>query len=144
MNENFCTNRKARHEFGIVETLEAGIVLFGTEVKSVRNRKVSLEDAFATVKDGEVWLHNCHIEEYSFRSVSSHEPKRCRKLLLNKQEIRNFATKAEQKGFTLIPLRVYSANGKIKVELAVAQGRKLHDKRNAIRDRDLRRDLKEG
>jgi SsrA-binding protein len=140
--EIVCQNRKARYEYEVVETLEAGIVLKGTEIKSVKQHHVSLDGAFAIVNDGNVTLVNCNIEPYSHGNVNNHEPKRQRRLLLNKTEIKKFAEKAKVKGFTLIPLSMYISNGKAKVELAICRGKQLHDKRASIKERDIDREMR--
>jgi SsrA-binding protein len=142
MSNIICQNRKARFEYEIIETLEAGIVLTGTEIKSVCLRHVSLDGAFAVVNDGQVTLVNCNIEPYKQGNSFNHEPKRQRCLLLHKNEIRGFAEKAKIKGFTLVPLSIYLKSGKAKVELAICRGRQIHDKRQAIKDRDIKRDMK--
>lgn len=134
-------NRKARHDYFIDETYEAGIALVGTEVKSLRLGKVSLRDSYAVVQNGEVFLHNMHISPYEKGNRFNHDPKRSRKLLLHKQEIKRLLGKTQQRGYTLIPLRVYFKRGKAKVELALARGKKLHDKREEIARRDAQREL---
>jgi len=132
-------NRRARHEYEILEELECGIVLTGSEVKSIRNNKVSIEEAYARVKDGEVWLFNADIAVYPQANVMNHEPRRPRKLLLKNREIRKFAETGSQTGLTLIPLSLYFTRGIVKVKLAVAKGRKTHDKREKLkRDTDRR------
>ena len=128
-----CTNRKARREYDILDEIECGIVLRGSEVKSIRTSSMSIDEAFARVVDGEVWLLNSDIPEYPQATVFNHDPKRDRKLLLHKREVRKFAEGAGQKGLTLIPLSVYFTRGIVKVKLAVARGRKLHDKRDKLR-----------
>lgn len=138
-----CRNRRARHEYDILEELECGIALTGSEVKSIRNNKISIEEAFARMCDGEVWLMNADIAEYPQATVMNHEPKRPRKLLLHKREIRKFAESAHQQGLTLIPLAVYFTRGKVKVKLALAKGRKLHDKRDKLRRDTDRREMRQ-
>jgi len=138
-NKNIAQNRKARHDFQIEQTIEAGVVLLGTEVKSCRQGKVSLVDSYATIKDGEVWLYNANINVYEHGNINNHEPTRKRKLLLNKSEIRKLIQKIKNKGFTLVPLRMYFMNGKVKVELALAKGKKSYDKRQDIAKRDFER-----
>ncbi len=128
-----ATNRKARHEFEVLETFEAGIVLKGPEVKSLREGKVGLQDAYARVEGGEVWLHSLHISPYEQANRFNEDPLRVRKLLLNRHEIRRLTGKVEEKGLTLIPLEIYFRNGKAKLTLALAKGRKLHDKREKLR-----------
>ena len=127
--KNITVNRKARHEYSIIQTFETGIVLVGTEVKSLRQGKANLVDSHAKLKDSEVWLVNLHISEYSQGNINNHEPKRDRKLLLNKSEIRKLIGKTKEKGLTLIPLRLYFKKGKVKLELALAKGKKVYDKR---------------
>lgn len=141
-NQTICQNKKARFEYEILEVLEAGIVLKGTEIKSIRQFGVSLDGAFAVVMDGQVTLVGCHIDPYKQGNINNHEPKRQRKLLLNKAEINKFAEKAKVKGFTLIPLSIYLKEGKAKVELAICRGKQLHDKRQSLKDRDAKRELR--
>lgn len=138
-----CRNRKARHEYDILEELECGIELLGSEVKSVRNGKMSIDEAFGRIKNGELWLINADIAEYPQATVLNHEPKRPRKLLLRKRELRKFAESAEQKGFTLIPLAVYFSRGWVKVKMAVAKGRKLHDKREKLKRKADKREMRQ-
>ena len=134
-----ATNRRARHEFFIEETYEAGLVLTGTEVKSLREGRANLSDAFARVDGGEVWLHHLHINPYAQGNIHNHDPLRTRKLLLHRREILRLQSRVEQKGYTLVPLRLYFRKGVAKVELAVARGRHLYDKRERIAERDARR-----
>lgn len=134
-------NRKARHEYYVEETYEAGLVLRGTEVKSLRGGKANLQDAYAEVKGGEVWAVNFHISPYEQGNRFNHEPKREKKLLLNKREINRLWGLTQQKGYTLVPLKVYFKNGKAKMLLAVARGKKLHDKREDIAARDAKREM---
>src|SRR5262245_3437549 len=124
-----CRNKRAAHEYHIVDALECGIVLTGTEVKSLRDGAGNLEDAYAKIENGEVWLLGSDIPEYAMGNRLNHKPKRPRKLLLHRREFAKFAAKATQRGFTLVPLRMYFKNGRAKVELAVAHGKKVHDKR---------------
>jgi len=138
-NKNIAQNRKARHDFQIVQTIEAGIVLVGTEVKSCRAGKVSLVDSYAAIQANEVWLHNANINVYKHGNINNHEPTRKRKLLLNKSEIRKLIQKIKNKGLTLVPLKMYFSNGKVKVELALAKGKKSYDKRQDIAKRDFER-----
>jgi SsrA-binding protein len=135
------SNRKARHEYFILETLEAGIVLCGTEVKSIRMGNANLQDSFAVLRNGEVWVEGMHISPYEQGTTNSHIPKRKRKLLLQKKEIRKLAVKGNEKGLTLIPLSVYFKGPYAKVELGVARGKKTYDKRQAIAERDAKRNL---
>jgi SsrA-binding protein len=132
-------NRKARHDYLIEETLEAGVALLGTEVKSCRAGRVNLTDAYAVVKDGEAWLLQCHISPYSHGNRANHDPTRPRKLLLHKDEIDHLHAKVAQEGRTLVPLRMYFRHGLVKVEIAVARGKKLYDKRADKAKRDAQR-----
>ncbi len=135
-------NRRARFEYEVLETLEAGIQLSGTEVKSIRAGKVNLQDAFTLIRDGEAWLLNMHIAPHSTASrVFNHDPTRRRKLLLHRKEINRLMGLTEQKGLTVIPLKLVLNKGWIKVHLAVARGKKLHDKREAIKERQVKRDI---
>ena len=138
--KNITVNRKARHEYSILQTFEAGIVLQGTEVKSLRQGKANLVDSYASLKNGEVWLIGAHISEYTQGNINNHLPVRDRKLLLKKSEIRRLIGKVKEKGLTLIPLRLYFKDGKVKVELALAKGKKVYDKRESIAKRDLQRE----
>ena len=138
--KNITVNRKARHEYYIIQTYEAGIVLVGTEVKALRQGKANLVDSYAALNDGEVWLYGAHISVYEQGNINNHEPTRTRKLLLNKSEIKKLIGKVKEKGLTLIPLRLYFRNGKVKVELALAKGKKVYDKRESIAKRDMKRD----
>jgi SsrA-binding protein len=133
-------NRRARHEYDIEETLEAGLVLTGTEIKSVRAGHVQIQDAYARVEDTEVWLHNLHIAPYEQAGRFNTDPDRPRKLLLHRREIDRLFTKAQEKGLALIPLSIYLRRGFAKVDVAIAKGRKLYDKRQAIAERDAKRD----
>ncbi len=137
-----CRNKRAFHEYEVHERLECGLVLTGTEVKSLREGSSSLEDAYAKIEDGEVWLIGSDIPEYTMGNRFNHKPKRPRKLLLHRREIAKFAGKASQRGFTLVPLRLYFKQGKAKVELAVAAGKKLHDKREAQKKADAQREIR--
>lgn len=134
-------NRKARHNFILEDVMETGIVLTGTEVKSLRNGQVNLKDAYAQIKNGEVFLHQMHISPYTHAYYGNHEPLRKRKLLLHKAEIRKLIGKIKEKGYSLIPVKLYFKEGKVKVALALARGKKLHDKRQAIKEREAKRDL---
>jgi SsrA-binding protein len=135
------SNRKARHDYSILDTYEAGMVLMGTEVKSLRLGRASLTDAFATVDDGEVFLRNMYIPEYTMGSWTNHEPRRTRKLLLHRGEIERLIGKTREGGLTLVPLRVYFSSGKVKVEIALAQGKKSYDKRQDLAKRDAQREI---
>ena len=141
--EPILTNSKARHEYNIEETYETGIVLTGTEVKSLRAGKGQIRDAFARVENGEVWLYNVHIAEYSHGNTANHEPKAPRKLLLHKREIDKLFGVAAVKGKALIPLSFYWKNGKVKVQLAVGQGKDAADKRETLKKRDSDRELRQ-
>ncbi len=133
------TNRRARHDYWIEESLEAGIALTGTEVKSLRQGHANLSDAFARVESGEVWLHQFHISPYPQGNIQNPDPLRSRKLLLHRREILRLHSRAVQKGYTLIPLRVYFRNGVAKVEIAIARGRRQYDKRERIAEREAER-----
>lgn len=133
-------NRRARHEYTIEDTIEAGIALIGTEVKSLRLGRASLSDSYAEIVGGEVMLLNAHIDQYEPASQFNHDPLRPRRLLLHKREIRKLAGKVAERGYTLVPLSLYFKDGKVKVDLALAKGRKIYDKREAVRERELRRD----
>ncbi|MEY4493398.1 MAG: hypothetical protein RL355_747 [Actinomycetota bacterium] len=133
-------NRKARHDYSIEDTYEAGIVLVGTEVKSLRAGRASLVDGFAMVDHGEIWLHAINIPMYDEGSWTNHNPTRTRKLLLNKTEINKIINKMKESGLTIIPLSLYFSDGKAKVEIAIARGRKHHDKRQAIAEKDAKRE----
>jgi SsrA-binding protein len=134
-------NRKARHDYFIEDVVEAGIALIGTEVKSLRQGRAGLSDAYGEVTGGEVFLKNAHIAQYEPASRFNHDPLRPRRLLLHKREIRKLASKVAERGYTLVPLSLYFRDGKAKVELALAKGRKAYNKREAIRERDIRRDI---
>jgi SsrA-binding protein len=137
-----CRNKRAFHEYAIFETLECGLVLTGTEVKSLRESSTSLEDAYAKIENGEVWMIGSDIPEYSMGNRLNHKPKRPRKLLLHKREIAKFAGKASEQGYTLVPLRLYFKQGRAKVELAVARGKKLHDKRETQKTAEAQREIR--
>ncbi|MBM4003429.1 MAG: SsrA-binding protein SmpB [Planctomycetes bacterium] len=137
-----CENRRARFEYELLDTLECGIVLLGSEVKSLRNGKMSLEEAYGRIRDDEMWLIGCEIPEYRQATIWNHEPKRPRKLLLHRRELRKFGARAQEKGLTLVPLKVYfSPRGVVKVLMALCRGRKLHDKREVLKKRDTQRDI---
>ncbi|HWD00932.1 MAG TPA: SsrA-binding protein SmpB [Amycolatopsis sp.] len=136
-----ASNRKARHDYSILDTYEAGLVLQGTEVKSLRAGKASLADAFATVDDGEVWLRNVHIPEYTQGTWTNHTPRRTRKLLLHRGEIEKLIGKTKESGLSLVPLSMYFKDGKVKVEIALAKGKKAYDKRQTLAKRDADRDI---
>ena len=143
-NPVFAENRKARHDYTVLETIECGIVLSGTEVKSVRHGEVSLAGAYGAVLKGELWLLGADIAAYKFGNRFNHEPKSQRKLLVHAKEIRELQLKTEARGLTLVPLKVYLKHGRIKVDLGVCRGKQLHDKRDALKRKDLRRDLERG
>lgn len=136
-----CQNKQARRNFFIDDTYEAGMVLVGTEVKALREGRANLTDSFAAVKDDEVYLHDMHISPYSHGNRYNHEPRRRRKLLLHRREIRRIYGKTRERGFTLIPLKVYFKNGKAKVEIGIGKGKKLYDKRDDLKRRDDKRDM---
>jgi len=136
-----ASNRKARHDYTILDTWEAGIVLTGTEVKSLRAGRASLVDGYAVIKDGEVWLEGVHVAEYAEGTWTNHAPRRIRKLLLNRSEINRLIGKIKEGGLTLIPLEMYFSDGKAKVELALARGKKEYDKRQTLAKRDADREM---
>jgi len=140
-DRTIATNRRARHEYHILETVEAGLVLRGTEVKSLRAGGVSFKDSYATIRSGEGWLLGCHINPYSHGTDANHEPERDRKLLLHRRELGRLTGKIAERGLTLIPLRMYFKRGRVKVELGLGRGKKLHDKRATIRERDTQREM---
>ena len=143
--KDICRNRRASHEYDILDRLECGVVLCGTEVKSLRDGHANIEEAYAKIEDNELWLIGSEVPEYEKGNRLNHKPKRPRKLLLHRREISKFAGKASQRGFTLVPLRLYFRGGRAKVEIAVAKGKQLHDKRQASRkadaDREIRRSM---
>jgi SsrA-binding protein len=136
-----ATNRKARHDYHILEVYQAGIALLGTEVKSLRAGHVSLVDSYADIQEGELYLLNCHINPYTHGTAWNHNPMRRKKLLLHRREIDKLAGKIQQRGFTLIPLSVYFERGRAKVDIALAKGKKLYDKREDMKRRDQERDI---
>jgi SsrA-binding protein len=136
-----ASNRRARHDYEIMDTYEAGIVLTGTEVKSLRAGRASLTDAFASVEDGEVWLRGMHIPEYTQGSWTNHEPRRTRKLLLHRKEILRLIGKTRESGLALVPLSMYFSEGKVKVEIALGRGRRSYDKRAELAKRDANREV---
>ena len=143
-NPVFAENRKARHDYTVLETIECGIVLTGTEVKSVRHGEVSLSGSYGAVLKGELWLVGADIAAYRFGNRFNHEPKSMRKLLVHAKELRDLQLKTEAKGLTLILLKVFLKNGRIKVDLGVCRGKQLHDKRDALKKKAMRRDLERG
>jgi SsrA-binding protein len=140
-DRTIATNRRARHEYHILETVEAGLVLRGTEVKSLRAGEVTFKDSYATIRNGEGWLLGCHINPYSHGTDANHDPERDRKLLLHRKELGRLSGKIAERGLTLIPLRMYFKGGRAKIELGLGRGKKLHDKRATLRDRDQRREM---
>lgn len=141
MQKTIINNRKARHDYEILNTYEAGIALLGTEVKSLREGKGNLTDAYARFRNGELWLIGMHINPYAQSTVQNHEPLRDRKLLLHRMELKKLRRQTEEKGITLIPLRVYFKDHLVKIELATARGKKKYDKRAAIAEREMKRDM---
>ena len=140
-DETISINRRARHDYAIEDTLEAGLVLTGTEIKSVRERKVNIAEAYARVDKGEMWLIGAHIAEYTQGNRNNHPPTRTRKLLLHRDQIAELTGLQAAKGLTIVPLRLYLRNGMAKLELGIARGKKTHDKRRTIAERDMRRQL---
>jgi SsrA-binding protein len=134
-------NRKARHEYSIDETLEAGVVLAGSEVKSIRDGKVTLVDAFADIDNNEAWLHQMDVGVYAFAHARNHEPRRRRKLLLHRKEIDRLVGKIREKGYTMVPLSLYEKKGHVKVELALVHGKQQHDRRDDVRKREAQREI---
>jgi SsrA-binding protein len=140
-DETIALNRRARHDYAIEDTLEAGLVLTGTEIKSVRARKVNIAEAYARVDKGEMWLIGAHIAEYAQGNRANHAPTRTRKLLLHRDQIAELTGLQSAKGLTIVPLRLYIRDGRAKLELGIARGKKTHDKRRTIAERDMRRQL---
>ena len=140
--QSIAENRKAFHDYHLVETFEAGIVLLGTEVKAIREGRVNLRDSFARVEDGEVFLYNVNISAYSHRGYSDHEPLRRRKLLLHRDEIRKLIGKTVEKGMTLVPTRLYYKNGRVKVAVSLAKGKQAYDKRETVKRREAERETR--
>lgn len=134
-------NRRARHDYHIEDTVEGGLVLTGTEVKSLRAGRASLTDGFAQIQDGELWLHGVHIPEYTQGTWTNHEPRRPRKVLLHRKEIDRWAAKAAERGLTIVPLALYFKDGRVKVELALARGKRTYDKRHDLAQRDAAREV---
>jgi SsrA-binding protein len=139
--KNIAVNRRARHDYAVEETLECGIELLGTEVKSFRDGKISFPDAWAEIIDGEVWLRSLRIAENPFSSIFNHDPDRKKRLLLHRAEIKRLTRRVEERGFTLVPLSFYFKKGRVKVEIGVCKGKKTYDKRADIRERDVKRDV---
>ncbi len=142
MGKTITVNKKAYHDYHILETFEAGIVLKGTEVKSVKEGRINLKDSYAKVKNGEIFLFNAHISPYKHGNVFNHDPTRTRKLLLHRKEIDRLTGKIKEKGLTLVPLKVYTNKGLVKVELGLCKGKKEYDKREDIKRRDLEREIR--
>lgn len=140
-DKTITLNRRARHEFAIDDSMEAGIVLTGTEIKSIRAGRVNLAEAYARIERGEAWLIGAHIAPYEQGNRNNHEPLRTRKLLLHRDQIAELVGRVQSKGFTLVPLRLYIKDGRAKLEIGVARGKKTHDKRRTIAERDARREL---
>src|SRR5262245_38990732 len=140
-DRTIATNRRARHEYSILETHEAGLVLRGTEVKSLRAGLVNFKDSYATVRNGEVWLVGCHINPYSHGTDANHDPERDRKLLLHSRAISRPTGRLARRGLTLIPLKLYFKSGRAKLELGLGRGKKLHDKRSTLREREVKREM---
>lgn len=138
---NICKNRRAAFNYELSDRIECGVALVGTEVKALRDGHANLEDAYARVESGEVWLYGCEIPEYAYGNRLNHEPKRPRKLLLHRREIAKFAGKAAERGFTLVPTQMYFKNGRAKVEIAVGKGKQAHDKRQSIKANEAKRDI---
>lgn len=138
---HILTNRKARHEYLVLETLEVGIALVGTEVKSARDGKITVQDAYASVENGELFLYNLHISPFDKGNVHNHDPLRVRKLLAKKKEIVKLEQKVNEKGLTLIPLQIYFLGRHLKIELGVCKGKKTYDKRHALKERDMKREM---
>jgi SsrA-binding protein len=138
---DIATNRQARYRYNLLDSWEAGLMLTGTEVKSLRDGKIQLKDGYAAVKDGEVWLHNVHIPPYGPAARENHDPDRARKLLLHRREIERLAAQARERGLTIVPTRVYFSDGRAKVEIALARGKDVGDKRQTIKERELKREM---
>jgi len=141
--KDIAVNRQAFHNYDLIEKFEAGIALTGTEIKSAREGKVNLKDSYGVVKAGEVWLLNCHISPYSHGNYANHDPLRTRKLLLKRSEINRLIGRTTERGLTLVPLRMYLKDGRLKCELALAKGRKVHDKREVSRQKTIDRETKQ-
>jgi SsrA-binding protein len=136
-----CQNKKARHDYHIIEVIEAGMVLLGTEVKSLREGRANLKDSYARVRDGELYLVQAHISPYSHASYDNHDPERVRKLLVHKRELKRLTGKTQEKGLTLVPLKIYFKDGKAKIELALASGKKSYDKRETLKRQTQKREM---
>jgi len=140
-SRDVATNRQASHRYNLLEKWEAGLVLQGTEVKALRDGKAQIKDGYASVRDGEVWLHNVHIPPYGPASRENHEPERPRKLLMHKREIERLIGRTREKGLTLVPTRLYFRDGRAKIEIALARGKDVGDKRQAIKEREMKREM---
>lgn len=140
--KTIATNRKARHDYFVEDTIEAGLVLTGTEIKSIRAGRVNLQDSFAQIRNGEVWMVGAHIAPYTHGNRENHEPRRDRKLLLHRREIAKLTSKVTERGWTLVPLSLYLRNGRAKIELALVRGKKQYDKRDSIAKRDYDREMR--
>ena len=138
---DIATNRQASHRYNLIERWECGMELLGTEVKALRDGKAQIKDGYASVRDGEVWLHNVHIPPYAPASRENHEPERSRKLLMHKREIERLIGKTREKGLTLVPTRMYFSGGRAKVEIALAKGKDVGDKRQSIKEREMKREM---
>jgi len=136
-----CQNKKARHDYHIIEVIEAGMVLLGTEVKSLREGRANLKDSYARIRDGELYLVQAHISPYSHASYDNHDPERVRKLLIHKRELKRLTGKTQEKGLTLVPLKIYFKDGKAKIELALASGKKSYDKRETLKRQTQKREM---
>jgi SsrA-binding protein len=143
VSKEVAVNRQAFHNYDIIEKFEAGLVLTGTEIKSARDGRVNLKDAYGLVKSGEIWLLNCHISPYSHGNYSNHEPLRTRKLLLKRSEINRLIGRTTERGLTLVPLRMYFKEGRLKCEIALAKGRKVHDKREVSRKKTIDKETRQ-
>ncbi len=142
-HKEIAANRQAFHNYEIIEKFEAGMVLTGTEIKSARDGRINLKDAYGIVKNGEIWLLNCHISPYSHGNYANHDPLRTRKLLMHRSEIKRLIGRTTERGLTLVPLRVYLKSGRLKCELALAKGRKVHDKREVSRRKTIERETRQ-
>jgi len=136
-----CQNKKARHDYNIIEVIEAGMVLLGTEVKSLREGRANLKDSYARIRDGELYLVQAHISPYSHASYENHDPERVRKLLVHGRELKRLTGKTQEKGLTLVPLKIYFKDGKAKIELALASGKKSYDKRETLKRQTQKREM---
>ncbi|NTW37034.1 MAG: SsrA-binding protein SmpB [Syntrophobacteraceae bacterium] len=136
-----CQNKKARHDYHIIEVIEVGMVLLGTEVKSLREGRANLKDSYARIRDGELYLVQAHISPYSHASYDNHDPERVRKLLVHKRELKRLTGKTQEKGLTLVPLKIYFKDGKAKIELALASGKKSYDKRETLKRQTQKREM---